>query len=98
MLGRKKTDTDRLVEVAARDFTTLVEQIMALRTEVRDALTKIEVGTRAQERAAQEARASAQRARRHMERSETALAGAVAAGAATGVVDQPLPSDPEAVG
>lgn len=103
MLRRRKTDADRIVEISSRDFTTLVEQVMALRTEVRDALTKVEVGVRAQERAAQEARASANRARRHEKRAveaaaASAAAGAMAAPAHPSVVDQPLHLDAEAVG
>ena len=93
MLIRRKTDTERIVEVAAQDFTRLVEQIMALRTEVRDALSKVEVGVRAQERAAQDARASAQRARRHKTEAQAALAGAMAAEQGAPVVGASLSPD-----
>lgn len=90
---RRKSNVDRLVEFSARDVTVLAEQVMALRTEVRDALTRIETETRAQERAKAEARAAAERSRRYRDQATASLAGKMAAEAAAPVVGQALPEE-----
>lgn len=93
MSVRKLIQKKRHVTVTSRDFMMLVDQVMACRTEVRDALTQIKTEVAASERAKQDARASAERARRHEERAQAALAGTMAAEAHAPVVDRPLHPD-----
>lgn len=81
----------------SREITRLTDQVMRLRTEIRDALEKTEINVATAEQAKQAARAAQARARRHEERARNLEARHLAAQSpGSGAVDPG--ADPDAVG